>query len=79
VDDEDEFFEEVIEAPSHQLHAPALVAHALAFAANVCSAGRVFFEGLADEVSSHANYRIGRDMFAAEAGREIDKILETGE
>lgn len=71
--------EETSPAPSYRLHAPALVAHGLAFLANVCSAGRVFFEGMADEVSSHVNYHIERDLFAAEAGRELETIYEAGE
>lgn len=50
--------------------------HVLAFIGNVFNAAGVFSHSLAQECASQANYKMQRDEFAAEAGREIEMLLE---
>lgn len=44
--------------------------------ANICVALKVSFTNLANDIAAHSNYEISRDEFAAEAGRELEMILE---
>jgi hypothetical protein len=51
--------------------------YSLTFVANVCADAGTYFANIAQEVAGHYNYQSEREQFAAEAGRELETILET--
>lgn len=53
-----------------------LLAHVFAFFTNVSMAYRVLFSGITDDLSNHSSYVANRDMFAAEAGAEIERMVK---
>lgn len=43
---------------------------------NIMNAYRLFFAGLCEDVAAHINYKIERDQFATEAGKELEKLFK---
>lgn len=75
MDIEDEEIEPATTKPV-KFHVVFVLAHITAFLANVSMAGRVFWAGLTDEISNHNAYLTERDMFAASAGAEIERLVK---
>lgn len=42
---------------------------------NIHNAFRLFYAGMSEDVCAHINYKIERDQFAAEAGKELEKLF----
>lgn len=43
---------------------------------NLSNAYRLFWAGLSEDICAHVNYKIERDQFAAEAGKELEKLFK---
>lgn len=76
---ESPYEDEVVEIPSVRWHWTFPIIRGLSLAANVSNAFRAFFGEVATDVGAHANYQTERDQFAAEAGRELETLLEGSE
>jgi hypothetical protein len=75
--DEDEVCEE--SAGGQQWHWSFLLLRILAFVASLFGVTGNFLGGIAEDVSEHVNYQMERDQFAAEAGRELESLIEGSE
>ena len=53
-----------------------LVVHVLVLIANIFADFGRLFAGVADDVCDHANYKSERERFAADAGRELETLIE---
>lgn len=73
LDDEDV---EEQRAEARKFHLVFVVAHLFAFLANICMAWRVLFACLADVFGEHNMHVTNKDMFAAEAGAEIERLVK---
>lgn len=72
---EDDNFDEPA-AEARRFHFVFLFAHMFALAANICMAWRVFFASVADMLGEHNLHITNRDIFASEAGSEIEKLVK---
>lgn len=43
---------------------------------NIMNAYRLFCAGMCEDIAAHINYKIQRDEFASEAGKELEKLLK---
>lgn len=73
--DEDAYADESIDVVPARWHWSFLAIRTLCFGANIANATRTFLGEVAADVASYANYQMERDEFAAEAGRELEQIL----
>ena len=64
------------ERDSAKWHWTYLTVQALTLVANSANAWRLFFGGVAEDVALHANYQVERDDFEAQAGLEIESLLD---
>lgn len=60
---------------ARQFHFVFLVAHLFAFLANIAMSWRVFFACMADMFGEHNLHITNKDIFAAEAGAEIERLV----
>jgi len=72
--EDDDCDEQVAEA--RQFHFVFLFAHMFALMANICMAWRVFYASVADMLGEHNLHITNRDIFASEAGAEIEKLVK---
>lgn len=73
---DDEVYEEYVDAPpSQRWHWSFLAMRALSFGSSVAHSAGVFCHTVAMDLAAHANHQIERDVFAADAGRELEMIL----
>lgn len=61
---------------ARKFHPVFVVAHLFAFLANVCMAWRVLFACLADVFGEHNAHVTNKDLFEAEAGSEIERLVK---
>jgi hypothetical protein len=73
--DEDEVYE-TQSAVGYRWHWSFLIVRILAFIASLFGVTGSLFGGLASDITEHVNYKNERDDFAAEAGRELETLLE---
>lgn len=69
--EEDEGF-----APAQRWHFSFLLMRVLALMGSYFGIISNFFTGVAQDVTMHANYQMERDEFAADAGRELETLIE---
>lgn len=72
--DEDDA-EDAVET-ARQFHFVFLFAHMFAFLANIAMSWRVLFACMADMFGEHNLHVTNRDIFAAEAGSEIERLVK---
>ena len=53
-----------------------LLVRTLAFVANIFTDVAQVFGGFAEDLTAHANYKTEREQFAAEAGRQLESLVE---
>jgi hypothetical protein len=63
-------------AQARKFHVVFLFAHLFAFLANICMAWRVLFACLADVFGEHNAHVTNKDLFEAEAGSEIERLVK---
>lgn len=71
----DEDFDEPADQ-ARKFHFVFVFAHLFALFANVLMAWRVFFASVADMLGEHNLHVTNRDIFEAEAGAEIEKLVK---
>lgn len=72
----DERDEQAEELGTWRFQPVVIVMRLIQLMGNICNAYRLFFAGMSEDVCAHINYKIERDQFASEAGRELDKLLK---
>lgn len=72
---EDEYEDESV-TEARKFHFVFLFAHLFAFLANIAMAWRVLFACIADVLGEHNHYVGNRDVFEAEAGSEIERLVK---
>lgn len=72
--EEDEFEDQ--SAQARKFHVVFVFAHLFAFAANICMAYRVLFACIADMLGEHNAHVTNKDLFEAEAGSEIERLVK---
>lgn len=77
--DDSAYEDEAVEIASARWHWTFLAVRVLSLFANITNAFRAFFGEVATDIGSHANYQMERDEFAADAGLELETILEGSE
>lgn len=75
MDDTDEMDEET-PVPAQKFHLVYVVPYIFAFFANLAYIFKVLFAGLSGISEAHSNYIGNRDLFEAEAGAEIEKLVK---
>lgn len=73
--DDNEFGEQA-EDQARKFHFVFVFAHAFALMANLLMAWRVFFASIADMLGEHNLHVTNKDIFKAEAGAEIEKLVK---
>lgn len=76
MDEELEEQEESQELGTWRFQPVVIVMRLIQLIGNICNAYRLFFGGLSEDVCAHINYKIERDQFAAEAGKELEKLFK---
>jgi hypothetical protein len=61
--------------PAQKFHLVYALPYVLALFANLAYVTKVFFAGMSNLLEAHSNYVGNRDLFAAEAGAEIEKLV----
>lgn len=75
-EDELEEREEAEELGTWKFQPVVIVMRLIQLMGNMHNAWRLFFAGLSEDVCAHINYKIEREQFAAEAGKELEKLLK---
>jgi hypothetical protein len=73
--DEDEVYESET-GSGYEFRWQLPVIRVLAFVASLFGVTGRLFSGLAEDLVEHVNYKTERDQFAADAGRELETLLE---
>lgn len=68
--------EESEELGSWRFQPVVIVMRVIQLLGNIANAYRLFAGGLCEDICAHINYKIERDQFAAEAGRELEKLFK---
>lgn len=76
MDELDEEREETEELGTWRFQPVVIVMRLIQLCGNLHNAFRLFFAGLSEDVCAHINYKIERDQFAAEAGKELEKLFK---
>lgn len=71
--DEQETIEEI---GSWKFQPIVIVLRLIQFMGNIHNAFRLFHAGLSEDICAHINYKIEQQTFAAEAGRELEKMVK---
>ena len=74
--DEVDEMEEDQPVPAQKFHLVYTIPYILAFFANLAYIFKVLFAGLSGLSEAHSNYVGNRDLFQAEAGAEIEKLVK---
>lgn len=73
IDEEDNVIEEGF---ARKFHFVFVFAHLFAFLANSCLAWKMLFGGIASELGGHNLHVANKDVFEAEAGAEIERLVK---
>lgn len=72
--DDDEFEDQSPNA--RKFHVVFVVAYLFAFLANISMSFRVLFAGISDLLGEHNTYVGNKDIFEAQAGAEIERLVK---
>jgi hypothetical protein len=61
---------------ARKFHFVFVFAHLFAFLANSCLAWKMLFGGIAQELGGHNLHVANKDVFEAEAGAEIERLVK---
>lgn len=61
---------------ARKFHFVFVFAHLFAFLANSCLAWKMLFGGIASELGGHNLHVANKDLFEAEAGAEIERLVK---